>query len=241
LKNNAAQKKYAEASDSENQAASVSDLGEKQIQLDNAARYKKEGDNLSQQAVVAYNLAKDMETEADAKQLEANQSEQYANDLEIAVKSNSPEALDKLEKESKELEKNQTTTKTYTPDNLTKQAQEKNAEAARLEERKNELKAEMQESMFDEKIAREEILKAKNDSVKESNEVQLKNVLAVRKDKEAELGGIDSKISKLKEDAVNLEDEARINKEILSEIASASNTNLTENCPGRQTKVRCTV
>jgi hypothetical protein len=228
LKNNAAQKKYAEASDSENQAASVSDLGEKQIQLDNAARYKKEGDNLSQQAVVAYNLAKDMETEADAKQLEANQSEQYANDLEIAVKSNSPEALDKLEKESKELEKNQTTTKTYTPDNLTKQAQEKNAEAARLEERKNELKAEMQESMFDEKIAREEILKAKNDSVKESNEVQLKNVLAVRKDKEAELGGIDSKISKLKEDAVNLEDEARINKEILSEIASASNTNLTE-------------
>jgi hypothetical protein len=39
----------------------------------------------------------------------------------------------------------------------------------------------MQESMFDEKIAREEILKAKNDSVKEANEVQLKNVLAVRK------------------------------------------------------------
>ena len=133
-----------------------------------------------------------------------------------------------MEKESKELEKNQTTTKTYTPDNLAKQAQEKNTEAARLEERKNELKAEMQESMFDEKIAREEILKAKNDSVKESNEVQLKNVLAVRKDKEAELGGIDSKISKLKEDAVNLEDEARINKEILSEIASGSNTNLTE-------------
>jgi hypothetical protein len=105
LKNNAAQKKYAEASDTENQAAAVSDLGEKQIQLDNAAKYKKEGDNLSQQAVVAYNLAKDMEAEADAKQLEANQSEQYANDLEIAVKSNSPEALDKLEKESKELEK----------------------------------------------------------------------------------------------------------------------------------------
>jgi hypothetical protein len=96
------------------------------------------------------------------------------------------------------LKKNQTTTKTYTPDNLAKQAQEKNTEATRLEERKNELKAEMQESMFDEKIAREEILKAKNDSVKEANEVQLKNVLAVRKDKEAELGGIDSKISKLK-------------------------------------------
>jgi hypothetical protein len=228
LKNNTAQKKYSEATEIETQAATINDLGEKQIQLDAAAKAKKDGDALAQQAVVAYNLAKDMEQEADAKQVEANQAEQYANDLDIAVKSNSTEALAKLEKQSKELEKNQTPTKTYTPDNLVKQSQEKNAEATRLEERKNELKAEIQESMFDEKIAREEILKAKNDSVKEANEVQLKTVLAARKDKETELGGIDNKISKLKEESVNFEEEARINKEILAEIASNNTGNLTQ-------------
>ncbi len=228
LKNNAAQKKYNEATETESKAATINDLGEKQIQLDVAVKAKKDADNLSQQAVVAYNLAKDIEQEADAKQLEANQAEQYANDLDVAVKSNSSEALEKLEKQSKELEKNQTPAKTYTPDNLVKQSQEKNAEATRLEERKNDLKAEIQESMFDEKIAREEILKAKNDSIKEANEAQLKTVLAARKEKESELGGIDNKISKLKEESVNLEEEARINKEILSEIASNSNGNLTQ-------------
>jgi hypothetical protein len=226
LKNNAAQKKYKEASDAENQAASLSDLSEKQIQIDLSVKSKKEGDNLSQQAVVAYNLAKDMEQEADVKQTEANQAEQYANDLEVAVKSNSTEALNKLENQSKELEKNQSTTKSYTPDNIAKQAQEKNTEATLLQEKKNDLKAEIQEAMFDEKIAREEILKAKNDSVKEANEAQLKSVLAARKSKEDELGGIDGKISKLKEEALNLEEEARINKEILNEIASGSNGNL---------------
>jgi hypothetical protein len=228
LKNNAAQKKYSEAANSENQAASTIDLGEKQIQVDNAAKAKKEGDNLSQQAVVAYNLAKDMELEADAKQLEANQAEQYASELEVAVKSNSTEALEKLESQSKEMEKNQTPTKSYTPDNLVKQAQEKNAEAARLEERKSDLKAEIQESMFDEKIAREEILKAKNDSAKEANEIQLKKALASRNDKQTELATIDSKISKLKDEAQVLEQDALINREILTEIASGNNGNLTE-------------
>lgn len=227
LKNNAAQKKYKEASEIENQAASTSDLGQKQVQLDNASKTKKEGDNLSQQAVVAYNLAKDMELEADNKQTEANQAEQYANDLEIAVKSNSTEALEKLEKQSKELEKSQAPAKSYTAENIVKQAQEKNTEATRLEERKNELKAEMQESMFDEKIAREEILKAKNDSAKVANETQLDKVLASRKEKQTELEGIDGKISKLKEEAVTLEEEARINKEIIAEIANSNNPNLT--------------
>jgi hypothetical protein len=228
LKNNAAQNKYNEATENETQAATISDLGEKQLKLDLAAKAKKDGDILSQQAVVAYNLAKDMEQEADAKQVEANQAEQYANDLDLAVKSNSTEALAKLEKQSKELEKNQTPAKTYTPDNLAKQSQEKNAEATRLEERKNDLKAEIQEAMFDEKIARQEILKAKNDSVKTVNEAQLKSVLEARKNKETELNGIDNKISKLKEESVNLEEEARINKEILAELANNNSGNLTQ-------------
>jgi hypothetical protein len=228
LKNNAGQKKYKEASDTESQAATINDLGEKQTQLDASAKAKKEGDNLTQQAAVAYNLAKDLEQEADAKQVEANQADQYANDLDVAVKSNSAEALEKLEKQSKELEKNQSPSKTNSPDNLVKQSQDKNEEASRLEERKNDLKAEIQESMFDEKIAREEILKAKNDAAKDDSESKLKIVLATRKDKETELGGIDNKISKLKEEALNLEEEARINKEILSEIASSNNANLTQ-------------
>jgi hypothetical protein len=227
LKNNAAQKKYKEASEAEANAAALSDINEKQVQNDIAVKSKKEGDNLAQQAVVAYNLAKDIETEADAKQVEANLAEQYANDLELAVKSNSTESLEKLEKQSKELEKNQTPTKSYTPDNLSKQSQEKTAQATQLQERKNDLKAEIQESMFDEKIAREEILKAKSDSVKEANEAQLSKVLAARKEKEVELSGIDVKIDKLKEEAIALDEEARINKEILAEISSSGNTGLT--------------
>lgn len=228
LKNNAAQKKYKEAAEAENQANAAASPDEKQLQLDNAAKAKKDGDNLSQQAVVAYNLAKDLEAEADAKQIEANQSEQYANDLELAVKSNSKEALEKLELQSKELEKNQSNSKSNNPDILIKQSQEKNAEAARLEERKNDLKAEIQESMFDEKIAREEILKAKNEQVKDSNEVKLKGVLEARKEKQAELEGIDNKISKLKDEATSLEAESKVNQEILNEIAGENSSNLAE-------------
>ncbi|HRG58008.1 MAG TPA: hypothetical protein PK323_03570 [Bacteroidia bacterium] len=228
LKNNAAQKKYKEASDAESQANAITNLEEKQLQFDVASKAKKDGDVLSQQAVVAYNLAKDLETEADAKQAEANMAEQYANDLELAVKSNSTEALEKLEKQSKELEKNQNTTKSNNPDILVKQSQEKSAEASRLEERKNDLKAEIQESMFDEKIAREEILKAKNDSVKDANENKLKEVLAARTQKQKELEGIDGKVAKLKEESIALEEEAKINKEILNEIAGENTSNLPE-------------
>lgn len=228
LKNNQAQNKYKEASKFENDAAAANEISEKQLQLDFAAKAKKDGDLLSQQAVVAYNLAKDLELEADAKQAEANQAQQYASDLELAVKSDSKSVLENLEKQSKELEKNKGTSKVSSPENLTKLAKDKNAEAVSLEARKNDLKAEIQESMFDEKIAREEVLKSKTDAVKETKEAQLNTVLAARKDKETELGGIDNKIVKLKEEAIALEDEARINKEILAEISTAGNTNLTQ-------------
>lgn len=223
LKNNAAQKKYREAAEAESKNTNELSPSDKLAQQELAAKTKKDAENLSQQATMAFNLAKDLETEADAKQVEANQAEQYANELEQAVKLDSKEALEKLEKQSKELEKNQTTAKSNDPDVMLKQANEKNEEAASLEKNKSSLKAEIQESMREEKTVREDILKAKNDAEKEQNEGKLKDILADRKEKQSELTKVEGNIVKLKEEAASLEDEAKTNKEILSQMAEESN------------------
>ena len=223
LKNNAAQKKYREAAEAESKNTNELSPSDKLVQQELSAKTKKDAENLSQQATMAFNLAKDLEAEADAKQVEANQAEQYANELEQDVKLDSKEALEKLEKQNKELEKNQTTAKSNDPDAMLKQANEKNEAAALLEKNKLSLKAEIQESMREEKTVREDILKSKNDAEKEQNEAKLKDLFADRKEKQIELTKVEGSIVKLKEEAATLEDEAKTNKEILSQIAEESN------------------
>ena len=104
-KNEQAQNKSKEASDLFDAARGSSDNVKKQTLTEKANATKQEADQLNEETVNAFNLAKKLELSAQSKQKEADLSKEYAKDLEIAVKSkNSTQAMAKLDEQEKKLE-----------------------------------------------------------------------------------------------------------------------------------------
>ncbi len=228
IKNNAALKKQKEAEDKEELAENRTNPKERQQQLEEADNLKKEAEPLRQQAVVAYNLAKSLESEADSKQIEARQAEQYAQDLEKAIQSNSAEAILNLEKQNKELEKNDTTKKNSEYDNLMALADQKNNETQQKEQEKEKVKLQIEESLLEEKKTRELVLKTNDEKAKEQYDSRISAILVERKDKETTLTAIENEITRLKRETENITEEAQINKQILAEISSGNSTTYTQ-------------
>lgn len=130
-KNRMSVEKAKEAEEFMTGALYATDPSEKQQKLDKAKLSKKESKLYAEQAVVAYNLAKEIEKNASEKQKEADIAFNYARELEVAVQQNSPEAAaEKLAQLNEYLEKqkSQPEEKTGYPD-LTQKIEEKRKEA----------------------------------------------------------------------------------------------------------------
>lgn len=105
-KNELALNKSKEAEQLMNDAAKMDDNVKKQATIDEANAATKEAEDLNQETVAAFNLAKKIEFRAEAKDQEAELSLQYAKDLEAAVKSKNtdPVLFSKLEEQQKKLD-----------------------------------------------------------------------------------------------------------------------------------------
>jgi hypothetical protein len=104
-KNEIAQNKLKEADQLKSDANSMTDKTKKQATLDEANAAYREAEELNQETVAAFNLAKRLELTSGAKQKEADLSLSYAKNIETAVKSkNATEALAKLEEQQKQLD-----------------------------------------------------------------------------------------------------------------------------------------
>jgi len=104
-KNEQAQNKTKEASGLMEDAAKTEDNIKKQALTEKANDASTESEQLNQETVTAFNLAKKLDVAAKSKQEEADLSQKYAQDLETAVKSkNATEALAKLDAQEKKLE-----------------------------------------------------------------------------------------------------------------------------------------
>ena len=105
-KNELAINKAKEAEQLLNDASTMSDNVKKQATIEEANAATKEAEDLNEETVAAFNLAKKIEFRASAKKQEAELSLQYAKDLEAAVKSKNsdPALFAKLEGQQKKLD-----------------------------------------------------------------------------------------------------------------------------------------
>ena len=105
-KNELALNKSKEAEQLMNDASKMDDNVKKQATIEEANAATKEAEDLNQETVAAFNLAKKIEFRASAKEQEADLSLQYAKDLEAAVKSkkSDPALFAKLDEQQKKLD-----------------------------------------------------------------------------------------------------------------------------------------
>lgn len=105
-KNELSINKAKEAEQLMSDASKMSDNVTKQATIEEANAATKEAEELNQETVAAFNLAKKIEFRAAAKEQEAELSMQYAKDLEAAVKSKNtdPALFAKLEEQQKKLD-----------------------------------------------------------------------------------------------------------------------------------------
>ncbi|MCC6251818.1 MAG: PD40 domain-containing protein [Bacteroidia bacterium] len=228
LKNNAAQEKYKESETALNKATELTNIKDKQTQTDIAEKARKEGDLFTQQAIVSFNLAKELENEANNKQQEAFQAEQYAQDLEKAIASNSLETIEKYEKQNKEPEKENKPSIVALSDNLNKQVQEKNNELDRLEEERIALRDEIQDKKVEETDTQKALSKTKKEEEKIILQKQLEKITADKSKQEAALTKIESEIATLKTETEELELQAQINNEVINHINENRNSEVAD-------------
>lgn len=118
-KNELAQNKSKEAIQLMSDANNMTDNVKKQTAIDEANQVRTEADELNEETVAAFNIAKKLALKSAAKNEEAELSLQYAKDLEAAVKSkNSTEALAKLAEQEKKLEALSEKNGAAEPDNI---------------------------------------------------------------------------------------------------------------------------
>ncbi len=113
-----------------------------------AARLQSEADALRLQTVAAYNQADALDRDAAASQKEADLSQQYAKQLDAAVKSKKPGEIEKLEKDQQQLEllSESRSEAAATLGNLQNTADTKRAEAEKVEQQVADLKSEISEA-----------------------------------------------------------------------------------------------
>ncbi len=221
IKNEESQNKAKQAEEIKQAANSISDPMQKQAELDKANQLEKESKLSAQQAIVSYNLAKDLEANADQKQKEAKDADKYANDLDVAVKSNSKESIIKLNEQQAAIEKEDT--KKSSIDNASVLLQQQ-SDAKRKEAQKDSKKAEeLENQVKDMDIEAADLKKQADASKDEQVKDALLNQLAELNDDKKQR---QEQSVKLKSDAVKLNreaDELQQQSEIIGQVVSNLN------------------
>lgn len=162
----------------------------------------------AKEAVLAYNLAIEIDNQASAKEREAQKAEQYAADIEKAIKSNSnKEALAILEKQRQELsnDKKEEQGAEGVLATMRENAVKKRAEADRYETKANESKEDAEAIEIEITAKETEIAKTKDNAQKEKLKEDLNNLKteydAVKKQSE----GFASRSLELRKEAANIE------------------------------------
>ncbi|MFN4234646.1 MAG: hypothetical protein ACK4IK_07555 [Bacteroidia bacterium] len=162
----------------------------------------------AKEAVLAYNLAIEIDNQATAKEKEAQKAEKYAAEIEKAIKSNSnKEALNILEKQRQELSSDKT--EEFGVEgalaSLREKANKKRAEAERYETKANESKEDADAIQIEIKAKEAEIAKTKDNTQKEKLNEELKDLKteyeAVKKQSE----NFASRSEELRKEAANME------------------------------------
>lgn len=222
-KNDFAQAKALEVSDLMDKATKEEDRAKKQTLTERATAANKEAEELNQETVVAFNIAKKIDATALAKQEEADLSMQYAKGLEAAVKSdNSKESVAKMDELEKKLEALNQSNSTSMPIINSYKKDEEN--------KRRELDKAVQESadLKQDRIDNETIiagLKAdaeneKNDKIKEGLNNQIAELVQENIDKQKQLEENELRVAKLQKEYIGVKSDL----DLVSSVVNQSQT-----------------
>ena len=206
-------KRVDESSDNSEKAKLTDEINAKEEQLE----------NLSKEVVVAYNIAKRIESDAEEKEKQASFSKSYAEDLEAAIMSNSAEeAIERLEAKKEELDamiaSNQISTD-FSTENMTQDIEDRKS---KLDEQSSDVNNEILAIEEERKALEAQKSSTKNDALKEEFQYQIDDL-------SDELIGLKSKQEKLNKEKIQLDKELEVigsSSTLLTEISSLESDEL---------------
>lgn len=229
-KSELAQNKAKEAAQLMSDANSMTDNVKKQTVIDEANQASAEADELNQETVAAFNIAKKLGLKAAAKDEEADLSMQYAKDLEAAVKSKDPTAaLAKLEEQEKKIEALSAKNGNAEPDNifagLKMDADNKKRELDKTLQVSSDIKQEIADNETLIGNLKTDIEKTKKDDLKKGLQDQIDGLMADNEQSRRDLEANEQKVAKLQKDFNGIKNEM----ELVSAVADKSKTESNEN------------
>jgi hypothetical protein len=226
-KNELAQNKAKEATQLMADANSMTDNVKKQATIDEATTASADADELNQETVAAFNLAKKLDFRANSKQEEADLSKQYAKDLEAAVKSKNPgDALAKLDDQQKKLDalSEQNNNPTFV-NSLKMDADNKKKELDKATQTSQDIKQEISDN---EKLiitTQADADKEKNDKVKQGLLDQITGLKQDTEESKSDLALNETKVNQLQKDYNGIINETQLVGSVLDKAKFGTSEN----------------
>lgn len=224
-KNELSIKKAKEAEQIFAKAEAISDPTKKQEEINKATKLKNESQVLAREAVIAYNLAKDIENQSSDKQKEAEQNQQYAEQLDKAVKSNSIESIAQLTQQKSEPQQ-QVNTESNLIASIRAEADAKKAEAERASKKAASLKSDITDIESERKNLKAEAEKTKDKQLKEALDMQVTELDQELEEKKKSQQKWQDQAIALAKESDEIDQDVSIANNLLSEIKSGSNTSV---------------
>ncbi|MGZ4056168.1 MAG: hypothetical protein ACXVPM_14755, partial [Bacteroidia bacterium] len=226
-KNELAQNKAKEATQLMSDANAMEDNVKKQATIEEANTASADADELNQETVAAFNLAKKLEFRANSKQEEADLSKQYAKDLEAAVKSKNPtEALARLDEQQKKLDalSEQNNNPTFV-NSLKIDADNKKKELDKAIQTSADIKQEISDNEKLIATTQAEADKERNDKVKQGLLDQIAGLKQDTEDNKSELASNETKVNQLQKDYNGIINETQLVGSVLDKAKTGTSEN----------------
>jgi hypothetical protein len=228
-KNELAQNKAKEATQLMSDANSMTDNVKKQSVIEEANQASAESDELNQETVAAFNIAKKLQQKAAAKDEEAELSLQYAKALDAAVKSKNPaDALEKLKEQEQKLEALSEKNGNAEPDNiyagLKMDADVKKREVDKAIQTSTDIKQEITDNLALIETLKVDAENTKKDDLKQGILNQIEGLKEDTEQSRKDLEANDQKLAKLLKDYNGIKNEM----ELVSNVVDKAKTSTSE-------------
>lgn len=221
------EKKYKEAETVTNNAQNLADEDAKKTQLSKASTLQSEAEQLNKEAVIATNIASQLDKQVAAKQKESDEAAKYAKDIKTAVQSNSTDSsIAMLERMTEKLQNSATDTSSYENNPNEDYIQKKADEAENLYTQSKALQEEI--NSLNDQAAN---YKKKADNTKKKSEKvqylqQANDYEAEAKTKQSELDVILQKTEKVQYEGDSAKSQSDIYASLVEDIQNNNTTSV---------------
>ncbi len=224
-KMDAAKSKLSSAETIEKNAQTIASTQEKASEVEKANQLKKEAKAATMQAYAIYTIAKNIEEDASSKQAEADQSMNYAKELDKAVQINSKESIAKLTAQKNNLPEEipQRNIAESASTDLIEMAEAKQQQADAAESRSKLMRTEILDiELKAESLAKDKASTSDAGTVKEIDK-QIAELTQEKADKQKKLQDNSALENQLRQEADDLKNQSQIVASVMNDLKEGAN------------------